>query len=94
MFVPVFLYGLLAGLAYQLISRSIHHEELRSGLLAVIFWLSLYLFERSWVKTIGLFGTLVVYLGGPALLFDYYLTRGDVIIVEHEEDPPEEGEWI
>jgi len=92
MFVPVFLYGMLAGAAYQLLSRSLHHEELRSGLLAVIFWLSLYLFERSWVKTIGLFGTLAVYLGGPALLLDYYLSRGDVI-VQYEEDPPEEGQW-
>jgi hypothetical protein len=92
MFVPVFLYGMLAGLAYQLLSRGIHHEELRSGLLAVIFWLSLYLFERSWVKTIGLFGTLLVYLGGPALLFDYYLSRDDVV-VQREEDPPEEGQW-
>lgn len=92
MFIPVFLYGLIAGLAYQLLSRGIHHEELRSGLLAVIFWLSLYLFERSWVKTLGLFGTLILYLGGPALLLDYFLSRGD-IIVEHEDDPSEEGQW-
>ena len=40
--------------------------------------LALYLFERSWVKTIGLLGTLLVYLGGPALLLDYYLNRFDV----------------
>jgi len=78
MFVPVFLYGLVAGLAYQTLSTRLHHEELRSGLLAVIFWLALYLFERSWVKTIGLLGTLLVYLGGPALLLDYYLNRFDV----------------
>jgi hypothetical protein len=78
MFMPVFLYGLVAGLAYQTLSTRLHHEELRSGLLAVIFWLALYLFERSWVKTIGLLGTLLVYLGGPALLLDYYLNRFDV----------------
>jgi hypothetical protein len=75
MFLPVFLYGLLAGVVYQQLSARIHHEELRAGLLAVIFWLSLYLFERSWVKTIGLTGTLLVYLAGPALLLDYYLSR-------------------
>ncbi len=75
MFIPVFLYGLLAGIAYQELSARIHHEELRAGLLAVIFWLALYLFERSWVKTLGLTGTLLVYLGGPALLLDYYLSR-------------------
>jgi hypothetical protein len=92
MFLPVFLYGLLAGLAYQTLSARIHHEELRSGLLAVIFWLALYLFERSWVKTLGLLGTLLIYLGGPALLLDYYLSRG-TLIVEEAEDPPEAEQW-
>jgi hypothetical protein len=75
MFAPVLMYGLLAGLAYQTLTARIHHAELRAGLLAVIFWLSLYLFERSWVKTLGLFGTLVIYLGVPALVLDYYLSR-------------------
>jgi hypothetical protein len=84
MFIPVFLYGLLAGLVYQELSVRVHHEELRSGLLAVIFWLSLYLFERSWVKTLGLIGTLMVYLAGPAVLLDYYLSRSNVRL---EDDP-------
>jgi len=75
MFLPVFLYGVLAGLTYETLSTRIRHDELRAGLLAVIFWLALYLFERSWVKTIGLFGTLVIYLGSPALMLDYYLSR-------------------
>jgi hypothetical protein len=75
MFIPVFLYGMLAGVTYEVLSQRIRYEELRAGLLAVIFWLSLYLFERSWVKTLGLFGTLVIYLGGPALMLDYYLSR-------------------
>jgi len=75
MFVPVFLYGLLAGLTYEMLSKRIRYDELRAGLLAVIFWLALFLFERSWVKTLGLFGTLVIYLGGPALLLDYFLSR-------------------
>jgi hypothetical protein len=75
MFIPVFLYGMLAGLTYQVLSQRIRYGELRAGLLAVIFWLSLYLFERSWVKTLGLFGTLVIYLGTPALILDYHLSR-------------------
>jgi hypothetical protein len=91
MFIPVFLYGLLAGLAYQTLSVRIQHEELRSGLLAVIFWLALYLFERSWVKTLGLMGTLLVYLGGPALLLDYYLSRGGV--ATEDPAPPEAEQW-
>jgi small basic protein len=92
MFLPVLLYGMLAGVAYQLLSVRIHHEELRSGLLAVIFWLTLYLFERSWVKTLGLFGTLLIYLGGPALLLDYYLSR-TIIIPDDAEVPPEAEQW-
>jgi hypothetical protein len=75
MYIPVFLYGMLAGLTYELLSQRIRYDELRAGLLAVIFWLSLFLFERSWVKTLGLFGTLVIYVGGPALVLDYYMTR-------------------
>ena len=93
MFIPVFLYGLLAGLAYELLSTRIHHEELRSGLLAVIFWLTLYLFERSWVKTLGLMGTLLVYLGGPALLFDYYLSRARLVIKSDDDESTEAEQW-
>ena len=92
MFLPVLLYGMLAGAAYQVLSARIHHEELRAGLLAVIFWLTLYLFERSWVKTLGLFGTLLIYLGGPALLLDYYLSR-TIVIVDDAEEPPEAEQW-
>jgi hypothetical protein len=88
MFMPVFLYGLVAGLAYQTLSTRLQHEELRSGLLAVIFWLALYLFERSWVKTIGLMGTLLVYLAGPALLLDYYLNRFEI---RRRDDPFEQA---
>jgi hypothetical protein len=36
----------------------------------VIAWLSLYLFERSWAKTIGLTGTLLIYAGGLSYLLD------------------------
>jgi hypothetical protein len=92
MFIPVLLYGLLAGVAYQELSVRLHHEELRAGLLAVIFWLGLYLFERSWVKTMGLMGTLLVYLGGPALMLDYYLNRFTVPVDENAPQKPTE-QW-
>ena len=36
----------------------------------VIAWLALYLFERSWAKTIGLSGTLLIYAGGLSFLLD------------------------
>ena len=40
------------------------------ALLTVIFWLSLYLFERSWAKMVGDALTMLVYLGGSTLILD------------------------
>jgi hypothetical protein len=70
MFVPVFVYGLFMGLVYEGILRLFRHRDIAIGVATVICWLSLYLFERSWVKTIGLAGTLIVYVGVLTLLFD------------------------
>jgi hypothetical protein len=78
MFIPVFIYGLFMGLAFQFLTFRLSHVELRAALLTVVFWLTLYLFERSWVKTLGLAGTLLIYLGLPALLVDQYLSRWEV----------------
>jgi len=93
MFIPVFLYGMLAGVTYEILSQRIRYEEVRAGLLAVIFWLSLYLFERSWVKTLGLFGTLVIYLGVPALVLDYYMARHRRARDEQESVSDRQHEW-
>ena len=38
-----------------------------------MFWLCLYIFERSWVKTLGLTVTMMVYLGGLTLVLDRVL---------------------
>jgi hypothetical protein len=73
MFLPVLIYGLLMGVAYQVWLTVIRHRELAVSLVTVIFWLSLYVFERSWVKTMGLAVTLMVYLGGFTYLIDQYL---------------------
>ena len=75
MFVPVFLYGLLMGVAYHGLLRLIHNEELGVALVTVVLWLSLYLFERSWANMLGLSLTLIVYLGGATLLLDRLLLR-------------------
>jgi hypothetical protein len=84
MFLPIFAFALLMGMAYEELRFRIHHDELRRGLLAVIFWLSLYLFERSLAKTVGLAGTLLIYLAIPALFVDYYLGRTDTLMPEPE----------
>jgi membrane-bound metal-dependent hydrolase YbcI (DUF457 family) len=73
MFLPVLIYGLVMGAAYQGWLTVIRHRELAVSLVTVIFWLSLYVFERSWVKTMGLAITLMVYLGGCTYLIDQYL---------------------
>jgi hypothetical protein len=73
MFVPVLVFGVLMGAAYHAWLSVIRHRELAIALTTVVFWLTLYLFERSWVKTLGLAVTLMVYLGGLAYLVDQWL---------------------
>jgi hypothetical protein len=70
MFVPAFVYGLLMGVVYAGLLRVIHHRDVAVSVATVIAWLSLYLFERSWAKTIGLAGTLLIYVGGLSIIFD------------------------
>lgn len=70
MFLPAFLFGVFMGVAYRLTFRVLQTEELATGFITVVFWLSLYLFERSWVRTLGLSITLLVYLGPLTLVLD------------------------
>lgn len=73
MFVPMVVFGFLMGLAYRRLLRLIWYRELAVGLVTVVFWLSLYLFERSWIKTIGLSVTLMLYMGGAMFAIDRLL---------------------
>jgi hypothetical protein len=73
MFLPVLLWGMFLGAAYAWFLRAIACRELALATVAVIFWLSLYLFERSWAMTIGFSGTLMIYLGGAMVIADRYL---------------------
>src|SRR5438309_1583592 len=70
MFRPVLVYGFLIGMAYHWWLGAIRHRDLAVGLATVMFWLCLYIFERSWVKTLGLTVTMMVYLGGLTLVLD------------------------
>jgi hypothetical protein len=70
MFVPVFLWGTFMGVCYAGILRTFRHRDIAVAVATVVCWLSLYLFERSWAKTIGLAGTLMIYLGGVTFLLD------------------------
>ena len=73
MFVPAIVYGLLLGVTFQLWLSVIQHRELAIAVTTVVFWLALYLFERSWAKTLGGTITLMVYLGGFVYLIDQWL---------------------
>jgi hypothetical protein len=73
MFLPVFFYGLAMGLAYALFRRAIWHREIFVAFATVTFWLSLYLFERSWATMLGVSVGFIVYLGIPLLLLDRFL---------------------
>lgn len=75
MFLPSLVFGIFMGASYVAISRQLVHRELSIAALCVIFWMSLFLFERSWVKTLGLAGTLIIYVGGTVWLLDHWLRR-------------------
>jgi hypothetical protein len=70
MFLPVFVYGLIMGMAFHGFLRLIRDREISIAVVTVIFWLSLYLFERSWSQTFGLAGNLMIYLGGVAVIVE------------------------
>lgn len=73
MFAPVLIWGLLMGFIYQLFFKLIAHRELAIAVAAVIFWISLYLFERSWAKTLGQSATFFFYLTAVTFVVDRFL---------------------
>jgi hypothetical protein len=75
MFAPALVFGVVMGLVYRIVFRVLRHRELVAGFACIFFWISLYLFERSWVKTLGTTGTLLIYLGGVVWLLDRKLAR-------------------
>jgi hypothetical protein len=73
MFVPVFAFGLFLGAMYALFRSLIWHRELFVAFATVSFWLSAYLFERSWATMLGVSMGFMVYLGVPTILMDRFL---------------------
>jgi hypothetical protein len=70
MFLPVFIWGTFMGICYGVMFKYYRHRDIAVSVATVICWLSLYLFERSWAKTIGLGGTLMIYVGGLSFVLD------------------------
>ncbi len=75
MFAPALLFGVVMGVAYRTVFRVVYHHELAVGLACVVFWLSLYLFERSWIKTLGTSLTLFLSIGALVIVLDRALLR-------------------
>lgn len=73
MFLPILAFGFMMGRLYRFLMRLIWHRELAVGLVTVIFWLALYLFERSWIKTLGFSFTLMIYMGVSVFVLDRVL---------------------
>jgi hypothetical protein len=69
----VFGFGVFLGFCYVTFRQLIWHRELFVAFATVAFWLSAYLFERSWANTLGFAVGFMVYLGGPVVLLDRFL---------------------
>jgi hypothetical protein len=76
MFVPVFFFGTFMGASFKWLATNIKHREIAIAVLTVIFWLALSPFNRAWARTLGMSGTLLIYLGGAGYLVDRYLSMG------------------
>ena len=73
MFLPVLAYGIFVGACYAVFRSVIWHRELFVAFATVSFWISVYLFERSWATMLGVTVGFMVYLGGPIVLLDRFL---------------------
>jgi hypothetical protein len=73
MFLPVFGYGMLIGVCYASFRSIIWHRDIFVSFATVSFWVSMYLFERSWATMLGVTIGFMVYLGGPMVLLDRFL---------------------
>jgi hypothetical protein len=73
MFLPVFGFGIFVGACYAVFRSVIWHRELFVAFATVSFWISVYLFERSWATMAGVTVGFMVYLGGPVVLLDRFL---------------------
>ena len=70
MFAPIVAFGALMGWLFATLQRVVQREELATAATTTIFWLSLYLFERSWDRQLGMSLTLMIFLGGAVFVLD------------------------
>lgn len=88
MFVPVFGFGVAVGFLYALFRQVIWHRELFVAFATVTFWLTVYLFERSWATMLGVSLGFMVYLGIPVVILDRFL------LIKYEKQTRESAELL
>jgi hypothetical protein len=76
MFAPILMFGCLMGAAFAFLTRRIRIADFGVPLITVAFWLSLYLFERSWAKLLGDTATMFLYLGGIIFVLERLVRSG------------------
>jgi len=92
MFVPMVIWAAFIGFAYAIILRQFHHRDIAISVSMIICWMSLYLFERSWAKTIGLGGTMLIYVGGLTFVLDFlWFEKFRGLYAEDEATGPDAG---
>ncbi|HVF40040.1 MAG TPA: hypothetical protein VM939_09070 [Gemmatimonadaceae bacterium] len=72
MFLPILGWGLLVGFAYRWLRNHVWYDELRTGITIVIVWSTLGSYEAAWVMMIGPTLTIMLVLGGGAVLVDRF----------------------
>jgi hypothetical protein len=72
MFLPIFLWGCFMGWAYRASLVWSRNRELSIAITCVIFWKSLYLFEKSWDKMVGESVTLILFLLVAVKCYDLF----------------------
>jgi hypothetical protein len=90
MFVPPLLLGVLLGVTYRWLLKTVHYEEILLAIVAVAFWSTLMTYNVSWAKILGKFLTTLVYMGGPGVIIDKVLFESRVrhgAMVTHEQEP-------
>ena len=74
MFLPPFVFGIVMGLAYRTLLILLRNQDIAVPLVCLVMWMSLYLFERSWLRMLGISLTFLGYVGAAGVLIDRLVT--------------------
>jgi hypothetical protein len=75
MFVPIFVLGLLLGLAYRGMVRMIRNADMAAAVAVAVMWSSLQAYAPSWTMLLGRTTTLLLVLTAVATIVDRFTSR-------------------